>query len=150
MVKVIPSNWRFIALGQPPHATGDDAAEQNSDLLSDPTLIQLVFEQCRPEPFAARIDYSSTSRINDLFQIEFFRQIPRVVLAAVQQGGWTLRYASNDFRADRGVVLAAVTQNGCALKFASPELQQDPEIRQAAERQIESAAAAASAGSRTV
>ena len=46
-----------------------------------------------------------------------------VVLAAVQQEGWALKYASPELRSDREVVLAAVQQNGRALYLASPELQ---------------------------
>jgi hypothetical protein len=35
-----------------------------------------------------------------------------VVLAAVQQKGWALEYASEELRGDREVVLAAVQRNG--------------------------------------
>ena len=43
-----------------------------------------------------------------------------VVLAAVQQDGAVLQFASERLRDDRDVVLAAVQQNGNALLFASP------------------------------
>ena len=47
-----------------------------------------------------------------------------VVLAAVTQDGYALRYASQ-YKANRAVVLAAVQQNGSALEFASEELRGD-------------------------
>ena len=46
-----------------------------------------------------------------------------MVLAAVQQNGRALKYASEELQADREVVLAAVQQNGEALTYASRELQ---------------------------
>ena len=45
------------------------------------------------------------------------------LLAAVQQNGRALKYASEELQADREVVLAAVQQNGDALTYASQELQ---------------------------
>ena len=42
-----------------------------------------------------------------------------VVLAAVQQDGDALEYASAELQADREVVLAAVQQDGYALEYAS-------------------------------
>ena len=44
------------------------------------------------------------------------------MLAAVQQRGDALEYASPELQADREVVLAAVDQNFDALRHASPEL----------------------------
>ena len=51
-----------------------------------------------------------------------------VVLAAVQQAGFALKYASDELRGDREVVLAAVQQDGFALKYASDELRGDREV----------------------
>ena len=45
-------------------------------------------------------------------------------LAAVNQGGYALDFASDDLQSDRGVVLAAVNQNG----FASDELKSDRDV----------------------
>ena len=45
-----------------------------------------------------------------------------VVLEAVRQNAFALRYASAELRADRGIVLEAVRQNASALHFASAEL----------------------------
>jgi hypothetical protein len=47
-----------------------------------------------------------------------------IVLAAVQEDGCALKFASPDLRGDRGVVLAAVKQNGDALRCASEELRE--------------------------
>ena len=55
-----------------------------------------------------------------------------VVLAAVQQDGYTLGFAPDQLKGDREVVLAAVQQNGNALYYASDELQEDEEMRRAA------------------
>jgi hypothetical protein len=52
-----------------------------------------------------------------------------VVLAAVQNDGGALRWASDDLKEDREVVLAAVKNNGGALKCASDELRADPVLR---------------------
>ena len=49
-----------------------------------------------------------------------------VVLAAVNQTGEALLYASDDLKEDKDVVLAAVNQTGKALRFASDDLQEDP------------------------
>ena len=51
-----------------------------------------------------------------------------VVLAAVQQNGLALEFASDKLKADRKVVLAAVQQNGNALKLASQQLKNDREL----------------------
>ena len=48
-----------------------------------------------------------------------------MVLAAVQQDGWALKFASSELQQDREVVLAAVQQSGWLLQFASSKLQQD-------------------------
>ena len=58
-----------------------------------------------------------------------------VVLAAVQQDGLALQFASEDLRADREVVLAAVQQHGLALQYASAELRADREVVLAAVQQ---------------
>jgi hypothetical protein len=51
-----------------------------------------------------------------------------VVLAAMAQNGYALRYASAELRADREVVLAAMAQHGYALEYASAELRADREV----------------------
>ena len=48
-------------------------------------------------------------------------------LAAAQQRGGALVYASAELQADREVVLAAVQQDGHALQYATAELQADRE-----------------------
>jgi hypothetical protein len=57
------------------------------------------------------------------------------MLAAVQQDGRALEYASADLRADREIVLAAVQENGYALEYASADLRADREIVLAAVQQ---------------
>ena len=51
-----------------------------------------------------------------------------VVLAAVQQYGWALEWASKRLKNDKEVVLAAVQRHGCALRYASKALRVDKEI----------------------
>ena len=51
-----------------------------------------------------------------------------VVLAAVRDYGYTLLFASPEIRAERDVVLAAVNNYGRALLFASDELRADKEL----------------------
>ena len=58
-----------------------------------------------------------------------------IVLAAVQQYGDALKHASAELRADRNFVLAAVQQYGRALSWASAELQADREVVLAAVQQ---------------
>ena len=55
-----------------------------------------------------------------------------VVMAAVQQEGHALLFASQELRADREIVLAAVRNYGQALAYASKELQGDLEVAYAA------------------
>ena len=50
------------------------------------------------------------------------------VLAAVQEDGYSLEYASEELRNDREIVLAAVQENGYALEYASEELRNDREF----------------------
>merc|ERR1712070_208612 len=49
-------------------------------------------------------------------------------VAAVQQDGRALEFASEELKKDPTVVLAAVQQDGCALEFASEELKKDPTV----------------------
>jgi len=49
-------------------------------------------------------------------------------LEKIRQGVWRLGGAPSDICADREIVLAAVTENGWALKFASNKLRADPEV----------------------
>jgi hypothetical protein len=58
-----------------------------------------------------------------------------LLLAAVQQNGYELRYASAELKADREVVLAAVQQDGHALRYASAELRADRKVVLAAAQQ---------------
>ena len=58
-----------------------------------------------------------------------------IVLAAVQQNGKALEYASAELKSDKEVVLAAVQQNGHALEYASAELKNDKEFVLAAVQQ---------------
>merc|ERR1711871_608769 len=53
-------------------------------------------------------------------------------MAAVQENGRALEFASRDLRNDTRVVLAAVRTSGSALEYAAPELQGLDEIVQAA------------------
>ena len=57
------------------------------------------------------------------------------MLAAVEQDGRALQYASAELRSDRKFVLAAVKQDGRALEYASAELRSDREIVLAAVEQ---------------
>ena len=68
-----------------------------------------------------------------------------VVLAAVQQNGDALYYASTELQADREIVLAAVQQYGDALKHASAELRADRNFVLAAVQQYGRALSWASA-----
>jgi hypothetical protein len=49
-------------------------------------------------------------------------------LAALQNDGMALRYASERLRGDRGVVLAALQQDGMALQYASESLRADEKV----------------------
>ena len=51
-----------------------------------------------------------------------------MVLAAIQQHGGALEYASEGLRGDREVVLAAVQQDWRALQYASEGLKGDREV----------------------
>ena len=70
----------------------------------------------------------------NLYKLKDFQNDKDVVLAAVQQNGFALKYASEELKKDREIVLAAVRQNGYALEYAS-ELKKDREIVLAAVRQ---------------
>ena len=50
------------------------------------------------------------------------------VLAAVQEDGTALYYATEELRNDREIVCAAVRECGWAIEFASLELQKDAEV----------------------
>ena len=69
------------------------------------------------------------------FASEALRADREVVLAAVQQYGRALEHASKNLRADREIVLAAVRQYGWALEYASEDLRADREVVLAAVRQ---------------
>jgi hypothetical protein len=56
-----------------------------------------------------------------------------VVLAAVQQNGTALVFASAAMKDKLDVVLAAVQQNGSVLGYASAAMQDNHELKQAAE-----------------
>ena len=49
-----------------------------------------------------------------------------VILAAVAQQAWALRFAAVDLRADREVALAAAVRDGGAVQFALGGLRWDP------------------------
>merc|ERR1712039_966609 len=53
--------------------------------------------------------------------------------------GSALRFAAQEFCADKEVVLVAVASNGYALELAAPELRSDPEVVLAAAAQTEDA-----------
>ena len=59
---------------------------------------------------------------------ELMTKDKEVMLAAVSKYGMWLEYASAELQADKEVVLAAVSQNGYALGFASYKLKQDREV----------------------
>jgi len=48
-----------------------------------------------------------------------------IVLAAVTEDGYTLRYAANDLKSDREIVLSSTRQNGRALEYAAGELKSE-------------------------
>ena len=56
-----------------------------------------------------------------------FRNDREVVLAAVRQTGWVLKYADESLRNDREVVLAAVKKDACALEYAG-DFRNDREV----------------------
>jgi len=56
------------------------------------------------------------------------RNNKEVVLEAVKQYGWALKYASDELRANKEVVIEAVKQDGYALRFASDELKANKEV----------------------
>ena len=68
-----------------------------------------------------------------------------MVLAACNQNGWALQFASHALKHDREVVLAACNKNGWALGYASAALQDDREVVLAACNQDEAALRYASA-----
>lgn len=53
---------------------------------------------------------------------KYMRKDKEVVLAAVQQDGLALKYASDKLRNDKDIVLAAVQKDPKAIRFASYEL----------------------------
>ena len=61
----------------------------------------------------------------NLYKLKDFQNDRDVVLAAVQQNGFALKYASEELKKDREIVLAAVRQNGYALEYASEHLKAD-------------------------
>ncbi|MDP3189314.1 DUF4116 domain-containing protein [Limnobacter sp.] len=58
-----------------------------------------------------------------------------VVLSAVRQFGLSLEFASNELRNDRELVLAAIEQDGLALESASTDLRAERDVLLAAVRQ---------------
>lgn len=58
-----------------------------------------------------------------------------IVLAAVQDYGCALEFASEDMKKKKSIVLAAVQVSGYALEFASEELRSDPEVVMTAVKQ---------------
>jgi len=63
-----------------------------------------------------------------LFASEELRGDREVVLAALNNRGDYLRIVSVEMRADKEVVLAAVTNDGDAFQYASKELQMDKDV----------------------
>merc|ERR1712224_258424 len=61
------------------------------------------------------------------------------VLAAVQQNGRALMFASEEMKKNEQIVLAALQQDGCALQFASEEMKKNEQIVLAAVQQDERA-----------
>lgn len=57
-----------------------------------------------------------------------YRDVKNIVLAAVQNDGCALEFASEELRNDEGVVLAAVNNYGYALKYASEKLKDNRDI----------------------
>ena len=56
-------------------------------------------------------------------------------MAAVQQDGQALAYASEEMRGDKDVVLAALKQDGYALRYVSYKVRLDAEVVRAAVEQ---------------
>ena len=65
--------------------------------------------------------------------LEYDQADREIVLAAVKQDGWSLKFASNGLKADREIVLVAVKQNGDALYYSPKALQNDPLMKSWAE-----------------
>lgn len=57
-----------------------------------------------------------------------FRADKEVMLIAVIQSAYFLRFASVDLRGDKDVVMTAVAQNGYVLQYASEELRDDKDV----------------------
>lgn len=64
----------------------------------------------------------------ELSKFSEFKNDKDVVLAAVQNYGLSLRYASDSMKSNKDIVLKAVRQNGRALFFSSNEMKNDKEI----------------------
>ena len=113
-----------------------DELWQNVEFLNEilklnvPTAIVLSFI---PESFKQNNDdFYKNLFMEDPSVFEFcskkMRADKEVVMTAVSNDGWALKYASDDFKADKEVVLAAVTQRGDALEHASDALKADKEV----------------------
>ena len=72
-------------------------------------------------------DYSNKVLDYDL-DYEGLKADRAVVLAAVTQKGYALRYASEALKGDKQVVLTAVTQKGMALEYADNKLKNDKDV----------------------
>ena len=89
-----------------------------------PRSLEHLVERSRKEVLAA---VQQDGRALQFASFEL-KQDREVVLAAVRQNGWAFEFASSELRQDREVVLAAAQRSPFALKFASSELQQDREV----------------------
>jgi hypothetical protein len=103
---------------------------------SDPKNIAIILRLHNRDPIAdkyLRVFFYAHWNVREVQNL--FWTIPSFVLAAVQQDGRALEFASDERKADRAVVLAAVQQDGRALEFAAPALQAEYGIVLAAVQQ---------------
>jgi len=84
-------------------------------------LLVYLFDKIYPE--SRQVALMRVAQDGMTLQHTVFRNDLGIVLAAVQQNGLALEFASQELKNNRDIVLAAVQQNGRALGFASEDLQ---------------------------
>jgi|GEM_PF-1548574 len=116
---------RKLTIGAAEESVGDEEPEEEQDQTTNLTPEQIDYL----ENNFSYWDFSNGKIDNKWVANKDF------MLAAVQQDGSALEYASEELKADREVVLALVQKYGRALKYASEELKADREVVMAAVQQ---------------
>jgi len=94
-----------------------------------PFTIENIPRHVMTKPFVIELVQMNGNILSFLAAVGLpFQSDKDVVLAALNQTGKALRYASSDLKGDKEVVLTAVNQTGEALRYASPDLQGDKEV----------------------